>query len=435
MNFNSASTVDYPQSYYADTLNYANDYPSVQGTIEVETVIIGAGYAGIMTALGLVERGHHNIALLDKNKIAWGCSGRNGGFVFGGYSLGPRGLVKQVGAEMAKEVYGLTTAAVNLIRKRIEKYQLDCDVVDKGVIWANWFENQQLLLDEQKFMQDYLQLHWQYLSPEELRTQIKSDRYHGALFEPNAMHFHPLNFALGITQVIAQQGGQIFQDTEVLAVDDSQPVKIITTANGRILCKNVVFSGGGYMGKFYPKLCRTILPIATYVMTTEILGDELEKILPSPSAVYDSRFAFDYYRRLKDNRLLWGGRISANTKMPQNLEMLLRKDLSKVFPELEQVNIEYLWDGWMGYCRHQMPEIGQLSDNVWYNIAYGGHGVGPTTMGGEMIAAAIAEGDKSYQLFKRWGLPWNGGIFGPMAAQSNYWWLEFKDWLREILET
>ncbi len=434
MKFNGAAKVDYPPSYYANTRKYSADYPSVEGDIEVETCIIGAGYAGIMTALGLVERRQTDIALLDKNKIGWGCSGRNGGFVFGGYSLDPHALVKQSGAERAKQIYGLTTAAVNLIRKRIEHYHLDCDVVDKGVIWANWFKDQKLLLDEQQFMRDKLDIHWQYLPPEELGFQIVSDRYHGALFEPNAMHFHPLNFALGITRVIADKGGQVFQDSEVLHVDDSNAIKVVKTVNGRILCKNIVFAGGGYMGKFYPKLCRTILPIATYVMTTEVLGDELDQWLPSQAAIYDTRFAFDYYRRLNDHRLLWGGRISANTRTPANLDYLLRKDLAKVFPGLANVKIDYVWDGWMGYSRHQMPEIGQLSENIWYNIAYGGHGVGPTTMGGEMVASAIVDNDPGYNMFKRWGLPWNGGVFGPITAQSQYWWYELKDWLRETLE-
>ncbi len=434
MDFNRAVNVDYPPSYYADTRKYINDYPAVEGDIEVETAIIGAGYAGIMTALGLIERGHTSIALLDKNKIGWGCSGRNGGFVFGGYSLSPHALVKQLGAAKAKEIYALTSSAVELIRKRIKQYQIDCDVVDKGVIWANWFKDQKLLFDEQQFMRDKLDIHWQYLSPEELSAQIVSERYHGALFEPDAMHFHPLNFALGVTQTIASKGGLVFQDSEVLHVDDSNSIKIVKTENGRVLCKNIVFCGGGYMGKFYPRLCRTILPVATYVMTTEPLAELLDELLPSQAAVYDTRFAFDYYRRLKDHRLLWGGRISANTRTPADLENLLRKDLARVFPQLAKVKVDYVWDGWMGYCRHQMPEIGQLSENIWYNIAYGGHGVGPTTMGGEMIASAIAENDSSYKMFKRWGLPWNGGIFGPMAAQSQYWWFEWKDWLKERFE-
>lgn len=434
MNFNASSSQSYPGSYYADSLNYPHEFPVVEGKQEFETVVIGAGYAGIMTALGLVERGQTDIALIDKNKIGWGCSGRNGGFVFGGYSRSPRSLVKKLGQDKAKQLYQLTVQAVELIRHRIQQYQIDCDMLDEGVIWANWFKDQQLLLDEKRFMKEQLDIDWEYWEPDRLQQEIPSSRYHGALFESNAIHFHPLNYALGIAEVIQGKGGKVFQHSEAVDVSLDGSQKKILTPQGEILCKNIVFSGGGYMGKFFPQLSRTMLPIATYVMTTEPLGDQIEEILPSKAAVYDTRFAFDYYRRLKDTRLLWGGRISANTETPGQLEKMLRQDLSKVFPELSEVKIDYLWDGWMGYSRHQMPEIGQLSPNVWYNIAYGGHGVGPTTMGGELIAAAICNNSQDYRVFDDWDLPWNGGVFGPVAAQSQYWWLEFKDWFKDVTE-
>ena len=424
----------YPDSYYAATLEQLHQYPVLVQDLEVETCVIGAGYAGLMTTLGLLERGAKSVALIEKHQVGWGASGRNGGFVFGGYSLSPRDIVKQVGQEKAKELYGLTVSAVDLIRRRINKYQIDCEMVDKGVIWANWFKDQQLLLDEKQFMEDNLGVEWEYWTEDQLMQQIKSERYHGALFEKNAMHFHPLKYARGIAKEIAQQGGQIFEQTEVIDVDYSKAIKKVITPNGVIHCKNVVLSGGGYIGKLCKPVAQSILPIATYVMATEPLGDRLQTFLPSKAAVYDTRFAFDYYRGMQDSRLLWGGRIHANTKTPGNLKQLLQQDMLKVFPELVDVKIDFVWDGWMGYPRHQMPQIGTLAPNVWYNIGYGGHGVGPTTMGGELVASAIMGQSCQHEIFSQWGLPWNGGVAGPLAAQSTYWWLEFKDWLKETLE-
>ncbi len=425
---------NYPTSYYAETLNNQINYPRLEQNIEVESCVIGAGYAGLMTALGLLERGAKSVALIEKHKIGWGASGRNGGFVFAGFSLSSRALVKQAGVVHARELYGLTVSAVDLIRERIKKFDIACDAVDEGVIWANWFKDQKLLHDEKNFMAEKMQVDWEYISPQDLQQQINTEQYHGGLFEKNAMHFHPLNYARGIAEVIQKKGGQIFEDSEVLDIDYQSSVKKIKTSDGTISCKNVVLAGGGYIGKLCKPVARSILPIATYVMTTEPLGDKLSQYLSSKAAVYDTRFAFDYYRALKDTRLLWGGRIHANTQTPENLEALLRKDLAKVFPDLKDVAIDHVWDGWMGYPRHQMPQIGTLADNVWYNIGYGGHGVGPTTMGGEIVASAIMNGDQRFQKFSNWGLPWNGGPFGPMAAQSSYWWFQFKDWLKESLE-
>ncbi|TQV75533.1 FAD-binding oxidoreductase [Aliikangiella marina] len=424
----------YIQSYYSDTLNYDADYPQLVESIEVDACIIGGGYAGLMTAIGLIDRGYTNIALVESEKVGWGASGRNGGFVFGGYSLGPRALVKQVGPEAAQSLYRLTTAAVDLIRRRVSQYEIDCDLVDEGVIWANWFKDQRWLIQEQRFMKEFMNTDWEYLSPQELSQRIQSERYCGGLYEPNAMHFHPLNYAAAIAKQVKSGGGLIFENSRVVDLQTDAAEKRVVTENGSIRCKHLVIAAGGYIGNICPPVARSILPIATYVMTTEPLGSRLQTYLKTRSAIYDTRFAFDYYRPLNDGRVLWGGRISANTSEPRDLGEELRQDMLRVFPDFEDVKIERVWSGWMGYARHQMAQIGQLKPGVWYGIGFGGHGVAPTTAAGEIIAAAISQQDQSYKQFKPWGLPWNGSLFGPAAAQMSYWWYQLKDWLKDISE-
>ncbi|RDX37259.1 FAD-binding oxidoreductase [Kangiella sp. HD9-110m-PIT-SAG07] len=424
----------YPKTYYAATKNHELTDEAFPDNLSVETCIVGGGYAGLMTALGLVERGHKNIAIVEKHAVGYGCSGRNGGLVFGGYSLGPKALVKQVGIEHAKELYQFTNAAVSLIRRRVVQYTINCDLVDKGVLWANWFKDQQLLHDEQAFMRDTMEIDWDYIPPEEFREILKTDRYHGALYEPNAMHFHPLNYALGIAKELQKQGVKIYQNCEVKDIDYQSTTKKVKTAKGNIKAKNIVLCGGGYIGDLCKPVSRSVLPIATYVMATEPLGEHLHKAINTQAAIYDTRFAFDYYRPLKDSRILWGGRINANTKKPKDLNHILKRDMLKVYPQLEGVNIEYDWQGWMAYARHHMAQIGEVAPSVWYNIGFGGHGVAPTTAAGEIIAAAITKENAHYKKFQPWGLPWNGGPFGPPSAQLSYWWYELKDWWKEISE-
>lgn len=427
-------SAQYPDTYYAATKKLDLETQELPSNLEVETCIVGGGYAGLMTALGLVERGHTSIAIVEKQGIGYGCSGRNGGLVFGGYSLGPRKLAKQVGEQRARELYQFTKTAVKLIRRRVVQYTIDCDLVDKGVIWANWFKDQNLLKDEQAFMSEKMGVDWDYLSPDELKQRLKTERYHGALFEPNAMHFHPLNYALGIAKELIKQGVKIYQNCEVKDINYQQAIRKVKTAQGDIQCKNIVLCGGGYLGKLCKPVSSSILPIATYVMTTEPLGSRLKESIDTQAAIYDTRFAFDYYRPLRDTRLLWGGRINANTRKPKDLNHILQRDMLKVFPQLEGVNVDYSWQGFMAYARHQMAQIGELAPNVWYNIGFGGHGVAPTTAAGEIIAAAIAEENEDYKKFQPWGLPWNGGMFGPPAAQLSYWWHQLKDWWKEKLE-
>ena len=142
----------YPNSYYAATATGKDAFPPLSGDLEVETCIVGGGYVGLSTALGLVERGHRDVALIDAEGIGFGCSGRNGGFAFGGYSLHEHGLSKSVGPEMARELYAYTTEGIELIRQRIKTYDIDCDAVWDGVLLCNWFKDKSVLTNHQSFM-------------------------------------------------------------------------------------------------------------------------------------------------------------------------------------------------------------------------------------------------------------------------------------------
>jgi gamma-glutamylputrescine oxidase len=122
---------------------------------------------------------------------------------------------------------------------------------------------------------------------------------------------------------------------------------------------------------------------------------------------------------------------------PEKLAAVLHGDMCKVYPQLRSARVQVAWSGVMGYAAHKMPLIGRLPESevpgVWYCTGFGGHGVCPTTIAGEVIARAIADGDSTYQLFKPFGLRWAGGPYlGAMAAQGFYWAYELRDWAREL---
>jgi gamma-glutamylputrescine oxidase len=106
----------------------------------------------------------------------------------------------------------------------------------------------------------------------------------------------------------------------------------------------------------------------------------------------------------------------------------------RVFPALKGARIEYAWSGLMSYARHQMPQIGSDGEGLWWAQAFGGHGLAPTCAAGELLAAAIAEGDTSWKQFADYGLASTFKPFGFVGAQANYWWQEFNDWFKTSLE-
>ncbi|MBC3875515.1 NAD(P)/FAD-dependent oxidoreductase [Undibacterium flavidum] len=420
-------------TYYQATTT-ANHYPALSENIECEICIIGSGFAGLATALGLVERGIRNIVLLEAEDIGHGASGRNGGFVFGGYSLDNRDLLQQLGAKSAKQLYQLSLDAVDLIRRRIDQYTIDCDINTQGVLLANWFDDATILQKQRDLMLREFDVEWDALSITKTREHLQSQRYFGALHEKNAFHFHPLKYALGKARVLTQQGVQIFTQTRVKAIETSAAEKIIRTPHATVRAKQVVVCCGGYIEKFYPQLARAVLPIATYAMATEVLGDRLCSVFSKGSdspAVYDTRFAFDYYRPLADTRILWGGRISIRERQVHEVAKLLAADMRKVYPQLADTKVEFAWSGLMSYAQHKMPQIGCLPNGVWYAMGFGGHGVAPTTVAGELVATAICNKQVLPAGLERYGLPPTFGSLGLLAAQCAYWYYELRDWMRE----
>lgn len=421
-------------SYYRATATPYEPYAPLQGSVQARVAIIGGGYAGLNTALGLAERGVRDVVLLEREQIGFGASGRNGGFVFAGYSLGEQSLLNQLGESRARALFKLTSDAVQRIRQRIADHAIACDVVDEGVIWANWFRDPAVLRQRQQLLAEHYGVQWQWLAQDELRESIRSERYHDGLYERDALHLHPLNYAIGLAAVAAGQGVGIHEGSgvESLAREGSQ--WRLRTAQGDVLADQVVLACGGYLAGLQKSIDRAILPIATYVMATEPLGDRLNDCLHTRAAVYDSRFAFDYYRALPDTRLLWGGRISVRNRSPGDVQRLLTKDLLRVFPQLKGIKVDYAWSGLMSYARHQMPQIGGAENGLWWAQAFGGHGLAPTCAAGELLAAAIAEGDDRWKQFSDYGLTRTHRPFGYLGAQASYWWQQGRDWLKTGLE-
>ena len=417
-------------SYYRATATPYDAYAPLQGTIRARVAIVGGGYAGLNTALGLAERGMRDVVLLEREQIGFGASGRNGGFVFGGYSLGEQSLLDQLEESRARALFKLTTEAVQLIRRRIADYAIACDCVDQGVIWANWFRDPAVLRHRQQLLAEYYDSSWQWLPQEQLRESVRSERYHDGLYERDALHLHPLNYAIGLAAAATGQGVRIHENSGVMSLVRAGAQWCLRTAQGMVMADQVVLACGGYLAGLQPAIDRAILPIATYVMVTEPLGARMDECLHTRAAVYDTRFAFDYYRALPDTRLLWGGRISIRNRSPQAVKRLLTQDLLRVFPQLKGVQVDYAWSGLMSYARHQMPQIGGSDNGLWWAQAFGGHGLAPTCAAGELLASAIAEGDDRWTQFADYGLRSTYRPFGYLGAQASYWWQQSRDWLQ-----
>jgi gamma-glutamylputrescine oxidase len=418
-------------SYYEATLGAAlQRFEPLQGRTEADTVIVGGGFAGLGTALSLLERGQRDSVLLEAETLGYGASGRNGGFVSGGFSLDADKLHQRLGDAESRALYAASEDAVALIRQRIARYAIDCEPVDGGVIVASWFDDDRTLRELQRFMHERFGREWHWLARDALRELLRTPRYHAGLHEAEAFHFNPLKYAHGIARVLRDGGVRLFEDSRVRTIARDGAGWRVATGSAEVRARRVVICAGGYIDGLCLPLARATLPIATYVMVTEPLGARLRDAIRTEAAVFDTRFAFDYYRPLPDTRLLWGGRMSIRERSGPALARLLHADMLRVYPQLRDARVTHAWSGLMSYSRHRMPLIGRLPDGVWHAIGYGGHGVAPTTFGGEVLARAISGEAPIPAALNAYPPARTFGTLGLLAAQCTYWGLQARDaWL------
>lgn len=416
----------YIDSYYSRTTDQGLKASPLHEQIETSVCVIGGGLAGVSTALGLAERGVGSV-LLESQQTGWGASGRNGGFVGTGFSQSGIKLAKMLGENHAKQLYEQTSDAFKLIQERIKGQQGAIQQPETGSMVVSWFDDEYAI---KKYMDDMNRLYdeeYDFWPREKVAECYLTKRYYDGFLKPDTLCFHALNYVLHTARLAMEGGARIFEQTPATKVSQVGDRWQVSTPTGSVTADHVVYACSGYISSLHGKLSRATLPVATYVLLTESLGGRLEEAIRAPYAVGDNRFSSNYYRIVGDKQLLWGGRVSMFHPSQERLKTIMLNDLLSVYPQLKGIKGEVAWGGFMGYAKHKMPQIGQLRPGEWYCQGFGGHGMVTTTMGGELIATAIASDDRRYELFSPFGLDYVGKPFGPVITQLAYWGYQLQD--------
>ena len=394
-------------------------------SINVENCIIGGGLAGISTMLSLVERGH-SVALLESKTVGFGASGRNGGFLSSGFSLGVSEIEKKVGLSVTKELFQLSQKGVELVLARSNKFCLEDKDLSAGMVRSSWFSISDTLERDVEYMNNTFNTSLAYWPEKIVKENYLTDRYRDAIFDPYGYQINPLNYLNKCAEAAEELGASIYETTTVNKIKKSADGYKVYTREGSVIAKNVILCTSAYRPWLNFKVAQGILPIETFVLVTEPLGDRLSDAIKLPYPVADTRRIENYYRPLSDTRLLWGGGISTKQN-PNKLKKKMLSDLLSVYPQLKGIKGDIAWSGTMGYGKHRMPQIGRIDQNLWYNQGFGGHGLNTTSMGGELIAAAIAEEDDTYKIFHPFNLAFTGRPLGLIAVQAIYWSWKLRD--------
>lgn len=413
-------------TWYEATAERGPARPTLTGAHAADVCVIGAGLAGLTTALELARRGK-SVVLLEAKRIAWGASGRNGGFVSNGFALGVGDIARKLGKDAAQALYTLSRHGTEYVRREIAEGDPSIKM-GEGWLGAIRYDN----APEKRggvitMARDYGQ-EMQFLDVGEVRAQLDTTRYFQASYDPTAFHMHPLRYALLLAGKAEAAGAAIFEQSPALSVSRRDGGLVVKTAHGEVSCSDVVHCVSSLDRNIHPMTGRAMLPVATYVAVTEPLQ---QNAIRTRSAISDSRRAGNYYRLVDEGRILWGGAITTRVSEPKRLAEVMKRDMLSVYPQLGNPRIDYAWGGLMGYVRHFMPLIGGDGQGQWWATGFGGHGMNTTAMGGILISRAIAAKDDEYRRFAPYGPEWAGGPFGRVAVQLGYWGMQLRDRIDE----
>ena len=412
-------TNEHAPSYYAASANWQTDYPKLEGDISADVVIVGGGFSGVATAVELCERGC-KVALIEANRIGWGASGRNGGQIIGGYGSNPAAFRSSIGSEGVKVVENMGVECVDIIKARIEKYKIDCDLkwgyCEVGLknrhmkAYRDWADDEPAI---------------KLLGRDELKEYVNSELYIGGYYREDWGHIQPLNLCIGEARAAESMGAKIFEQSRITSITYGDQPKVYTES-GSVKADHVILCGNAYMGDLEPYLDARVLPATSCIIGTEPLTEEqIQQTLVQDVAVCDSRTALDYYRLSADKRLLFGGLANYLGLDPANATGIMRSKMEKVFPSLRNVRIDYSWSGRMGISVRRMPQIGRIKNsNVLYISGYSGHGVAPTHMTGRILAEAVSGNTYRFDIMnKMFHMAWPGGklLRRPFMALGMMW--------------
>jgi glycine/D-amino acid oxidase-like deaminating enzyme len=358
-----------------------------------DVAVVGAGFTGLSAARILAQRGA-KVAVLEANGIGWGASSRNAGMVLTGLKLSGETLAKRYGMELARRMYAASVSAIALVEQIVREENIPCSFSRYGHLEVackqSHFED---FSRSSEFMAKEFNHELRMVSRNELRSEVGSDIYYGGRLDQTSAGVNPAQYVAGLATAALRAGAGIYENARVVKVQRNTKQGTggfeIETSRGKIFAREILVATSGYTSTATPALRKKIIPIGSFIVTTEPLADALAReVSPRNRMIYDSKHYLHYYRLTPDHRMLFGGRAAFFPETKDTVRRsgeILREGMIGVYPQLRDVKIEYVWGGTLDFCFDTMPHAGQI-DGIHYALGYAGHGVAMASYLGTKVA-------------------------------------------------
>jgi gamma-glutamylputrescine oxidase len=392
------------RSWYEDTAGPRPEYPVLDGDAQADVVIIGGGFTGLSAAAHLAKSGV-DVVLIDANRFGDGASGRNGGQL----GTGQRGSLDELeaayGWTRAKALFDLAEEAKAHLLEFARVNAIDIDFMPGQISVAH----KKRYVDDYRRYADYMREkagypHMSFMDAAETAERLGSTHYYGGIRDTGTGHIHPLKLVVGTARVAAKAGARLFENTRSTSLSSTGGKIRVTTPTGAITAEKCLVAVNAYGGELEPVSASHIMPIGSFIGATVPLPSD-SPVLPGGESVDDSRFVVRYFRKTRDNRLLFGGREIYTVHDPKDIHIHIRRQIAEIYPALKDIEITHGWGGYVGITVPRKPFVREVMPGVISAGGYSGHGVMLSNFVGKLYAETVAGNRDRLKLFEELNIP------------------------------
>lgn len=375
---------------------WVDDHPRPEGLTsdlpqQTDYLIVGSGLTGLSAAMRLSTSGER-VTVIDAGEIASGASSINGGMVSPDVKAGIDTIYATYGPKIGHDMWQSTMRSVELVRELAKRPDIDALTHEAGM--AALGRGQKKLKEFDRTVAWYRNkfgVDWRVHDARDIAELVGGDSFNVAMYEPEGFGVHPARLAFGLARLVHSLGVTLVDGCEATAMEKMTSGLRVQTSQGEIQARDVILATNGYTTRRPSReLARLVVPIGSYIVVTEPVGEQRAKgVFPTGAMTYTRKRLLHYMRRTHDDRILLGGRRSLHTGLDLNDSGAdLRNALVGYWPELEDVAITHVWGGKLAVPFDLTPHIGRV-EGAWYAVGYAGHGVGLSCQLGHELAGML----------------------------------------------
>lgn len=389
----------FTHSLWANTAPAAPETRALEGEVKADVAIIGGGYTGLSCALA-VAQGGGSAVVLEADVIGHGASGRNNGQVIPTLSrIDPDDVPARIdaqagGAAKGEQLVQLVADSAKFTFDLIRRHNIDCEAVQNG--WVQPMHTP----GRMKFAEKRVKAWARRGAPVELLDRAGMESVTGSKFwyggweNATGGKLNPLAYVRGLARAAIAAGAAVHTQSAVRSIERAGTAWRIRTECGAVLADKVVIAthayGDAYSGSLWPKLMRTVFPVRSHQMATQVYPEAVRAtVLPEDHACSDSQGDLHFFRWDANGRLVTGAALAVALGWRTRAAARAAERVQRVFPQLGRPRFDYVWHGYVGITWDKLPHCHELAPGVLAFVGCNGRGVALATSIGTELAKAI----------------------------------------------